>query len=191
MAARRLLESKGYAHITARDLVAESGTNLASIGYHFGSKSALLNCAIEAAFEEWADQLAADVMADPDATPLQRGAATWGGMLRNLPARRPMLQAYIDSVAQAQRSPELNAQLAHHLQRVRVWLAQLVAASLGREVEPTDPRCAVVASFLIAVCDGLSLQWLIDPDSAPDGEQLLDALLVVFSASVPERREEP
>ena len=37
-AARRLLVERGSARITARDLVAESGTNLASIGYHFGSK---------------------------------------------------------------------------------------------------------------------------------------------------------
>ena len=47
VAARRLLETRGYAHITARDLVAESGTNLGSIGYHFGSKAELLNQAIE------------------------------------------------------------------------------------------------------------------------------------------------
>ena len=40
-AARTLLETRGYAHITARDLVAESDTNLASIGYHFGSKGIL------------------------------------------------------------------------------------------------------------------------------------------------------
>ena len=28
------LREKGYAHTTARDIVAASGTNLASIGYH-------------------------------------------------------------------------------------------------------------------------------------------------------------
>ena len=52
--ARRCLEERGYARTTARDLVAASGTNLASIGYHFGSKEALLNEAIAASFEEWA-----------------------------------------------------------------------------------------------------------------------------------------
>src|SRR4051794_21864738 len=52
-AARRLLREKGYARTTARDLVAASGTNLASIGYHFGSKEALLNEAIQASFAEW------------------------------------------------------------------------------------------------------------------------------------------
>ncbi|GAA1227852.1 hypothetical protein GCM10009676_07730 [Prauserella halophila] len=42
----------------ARDLVAASGTNLASIGYHFGSKAGLLNAAIATVFEEWTDRLA-------------------------------------------------------------------------------------------------------------------------------------
>jgi AcrR family transcriptional regulator len=61
-AARRLLVERGSARITARDLVAESGTNLGSIGYHFGSKDALINAAIEAAFDDWADHLAMLVM---------------------------------------------------------------------------------------------------------------------------------
>ena len=36
------LREKGYAHTTARDIVAASSTNLASIGYHYGSTKALL-----------------------------------------------------------------------------------------------------------------------------------------------------
>ena len=47
------LRDKGYARTTARDLVAASGTNLASIGYHFGSKEALLNEAIAEGFRAW------------------------------------------------------------------------------------------------------------------------------------------
>ena len=40
------LREKGYARTTARDIVAASGTNLASIGYHYGSVTALLNAAV-------------------------------------------------------------------------------------------------------------------------------------------------
>jgi len=40
--AQRCLLAKGFVRTTARDIVAESGTNLASIGYHYGSKDALL-----------------------------------------------------------------------------------------------------------------------------------------------------
>src|ERR1700712_110963 len=116
-AARRLLEERGYAHITARDLVAASGTNLASIGYHFGSKAALLNTAIEASFEDWAGRLADFAMAEPGLTPLQRAGATWVASLESMPSRRPILQSYIEALAQAMRVPDLRAQLAGHYAR--------------------------------------------------------------------------
>ena len=44
--AKKCLLEIGYANTTARDIVAASGTNLASIGYHFGSKEALMTQAI-------------------------------------------------------------------------------------------------------------------------------------------------
>jgi len=185
-AARRLLEERGYAHITARDLVAASNTNLASIGYHFGSKAQLLNAAIEASFEEWAEQLAALVMADPQATPIQRGMATWVTALESLPGRRPMLQAYVDAVGQAQREPQLREQLAGHYRRARARVAGLVALSFDDGTAADDPRCLAIATFVIAVCDGLALQWLLDPDATPDGTQLLEGLARVWAASFPD-----
>ena len=45
-AAIQCLQEHGYAHTSARDLVAASCTNLGAIGYHFGSKEPLLNEAI-------------------------------------------------------------------------------------------------------------------------------------------------
>src|SRR5271163_539930 len=63
-AAGRLLRERQYANITARDLVTASGTNLGSIGYHFGSKEALLNEAIGIALEEWADTIGRALPAD-------------------------------------------------------------------------------------------------------------------------------
>lgn len=182
-AARTLLERQGYAHITARDLVAESDTNLASIGYHFGSKAGLLNQAIEDAFADWARQLADFVMADPAATPIQRALTTWVAVRDALPTRGPMLQAYVEALAQAQREPALRAQLAAHMQAVRTMVAERAAQSLGDGVPADDPRCLAVASFVIAVCDGLAVQYLLDPDRVPDGDQLIAGLAMTFSAS--------
>ncbi|WP_249044824.1 helix-turn-helix domain-containing protein [Crossiella equi] len=50
--AKRCLFERGYARTTARDIVAASGTNLASIGYHFGSKEALMTQALIEALTE-------------------------------------------------------------------------------------------------------------------------------------------
>lgn len=186
IAARRLLEEQGYAHITARDLVAASDTNLASIGYHFGSKAALLNAAIEASFEDWATQLADYVMSDPTATPLQRAGATWVASLERLPERHSILQAYVEALAQALRVPELRAQLAEHYRRARTMVAALVAASLGDGVDADDPRCRAVATLVIAACDGLALQSLLDPENSPEPDDLAEGLAAVLLASMPQ-----
>jgi AcrR family transcriptional regulator len=186
-AARRLLEERGYARITARDLVAASDTNLASIGYHFGSKAALLNEAIEAAFADWSAQLADFAMSDPDATPLARAGATWAASLAALPERQPILQAYIESLAQALRVPELRSQLAGHYARARAMVAELVARSAaGSEGADLDERrCQAVASLVIAACDGLAVQWMLDPQGAPDAAELVAGLQAIVAASMP------
>jgi AcrR family transcriptional regulator len=171
-AARRLLETQGYARITTRDLVAESGTNLASIGYHFGSKEGLLNEAIGSVFDEWTEQLAAIAMADPNAAPLQRAQATWSALLANLPKQRALLLSYVEAMAQAERTPALRAQFAAHYRGMRARVAELVAQSLAGAVPADDPRAAAIASWVIAVCDGLALQWLLDPEATPSADDL-------------------
>ena len=57
--AKRCLIEKGYAHTTARDIAAASGVSLAAIGYHFGSKDALMNQAVYESVGEWADEVPA------------------------------------------------------------------------------------------------------------------------------------
>ena len=71
-AAIACLQEKGYARTTSRDLVAASGTNLASIGYHFDSKEHLLNVAVTEAFQRWLKPLIALAAEPGPATPLER-----------------------------------------------------------------------------------------------------------------------
>lgn len=175
-AARKLLQDKGYAHITTRDLVAESGTNLASIGYHFGSKAGLLNAALGEVFEEWTTQLAEVAMADPDASPVARARLTWTTVLRHLEDKRALLLSFVEALAQADRDPALRDQLADLQHRVRLRVAELVSASFGGDPAPQDPRCTAVAGFVLAACDGLALQWLLDPARAPRPDDLARGL---------------
>lgn len=182
-AARQLLEDKGYAHITARDLVAASGTNLASIGYHFGSKAGLLNAALGLVFEEWTTQLADIAMADPDVSPIARAHLTWAALLENLTGRRALLVSFMEAMAQADRDPELRSQLAQMYQRTRTRVAAIVSTALN--APPEDPRCTAVASWVMAVCDGLSMQWLLDPANAPAGQDLLRGLADLRAISEP------
>lgn len=180
-AARQLLEDKGYAHITARDLVAASGTNLASIGYHFGSKAGLLNAALGVVFEEWATQLTEIALADPAASPLERAHRAWGAMLAGLTGRRALLVSFMEALAQADRDPQLREQLAGMYRVVRARVSEIVSRAL--DTTPDDPRCTAVASWMMAVCDGLSMQWLLDPSATPKGADLVRGLVDLRAVS--------
>jgi AcrR family transcriptional regulator len=180
--ARQCLEERGYARTTARDIVAASGTNLASIGYHFGSKEALLNEAIGQAFDEWTQQVGEIAMSTPDASALDRMAASWVALLDSFDANRAVLVAFVEALAQAERSPELRDQLAGHYQRNRETIAEMVRAAIGDAVD--DTVAERVASFLIAVCDGFALQYLLDPERTPTGQELVDALGAALEAAL-------
>jgi AcrR family transcriptional regulator len=168
------LRDRGYARTTARDIVAASGTNLGSIGYHFGSKEALLNVALGHGFRDWTARIAAAAFADEDAAPLERLRAGWIEMLESFEDNRQLLSAFVEALAPASRSPELREQLAAQYRELREGVARMVAAALGGGAEAEDARA--VASFLIAVCDGLVVQWLLDPEAPPSGELLVGAL---------------
>jgi AcrR family transcriptional regulator len=173
--ALRCLREQGYAHTTARDIVAAADSNLGSIGYHFGSKEALLNEAIREGFAEWTAQLGSIAFAEAGATPLERARASWLALTESFEEHRPLVVAFVEAMAQSMRSDELRAQLADVYEEGRAAVGRLVEASLG-ETDISPERLRAAASFMIAVCDGLLLQWLVDPDGAPSGQELTDGL---------------
>jgi AcrR family transcriptional regulator len=183
-AARRCLEERGYARTTARDLVAESGTNLGSIGYHFGSKEALLAEALEQAFEEYTEKILAVARSAPsDVEPGDAGAvsdrirSSWVAIAEQLPAIRPMTLAVAEALAQAERNPALRRRLAGQYQRLRRTIASVIM-EVTPQVPPETAR--VIASFHMALADGLIVQWLLDPRRTPSGEELFDAARLLF-----------
>lgn len=180
--AKRCLREQGYARTTARDLVAASGTNLSSIGYHFGSKEALLAEAFDAVFLEWTAQLNTAALDHPAGNALERMAASWKAMLDTLPEHERLMLAFVESIGPSVRSPELRAKLAEHYRRVRTEVAGAVAEALGPEGS-AGVDVDVVASFLIAITDGFMIQFLVDPARCPTGEQLVGALGGALSAA--------
>ena len=179
--AKECLRTKGYARTTARDLVAASGANLSSIGYHFGSKDALLAEALDELFMEYTERLTAAAGGDPSMSALARVAESWRQMLAEMPEHEPMMLAFVESVGPSVRSPELREKLADHYQRTRDAVAESVRESLG-DAPGADPD--VIASYLIAVYDGLMIQFLVDPSRTPTGEQLATSVGAAIAAAL-------
>ena len=170
------LRVNGYARTTARDIAAASGANLASIGYHFGSKEALLNEAMIRIFEERTAHLDRVSSTSGDASALEQLATTFSTVLSMFEAHRPTLVAFLEAIAQSERSDELRARMAAHYRQTRTAVAQRTVAAFGGTTDelPGDPT--VFASFLIATLDGLAVQWLLDSDDTPTGQDLVASL---------------
>ncbi len=177
--AKRCLREKGYARTTARDIVAASGTNLASIGYHYGSKEALLNAALTQTVEEWGEELrsALSTEIDPDMTPVERFVAIWTRLIDSLGEQRPIWAAGFESFTQIDRLPEVRAFLTEGLRQARSGMAALF---LGVEESSLDERVSrTVGSFYHALLNGVMAQWVIDPQSAPSAHDLAEALSTI------------
>jgi AcrR family transcriptional regulator len=190
--AKRCLREQGYARTTARDLVAASGTNLSSIGYHFGSKEALLAEAFDEVFIEWTGQVTASALDMPTANALERLVASWKALLDSLPEHESLMLAFVESVGPSVRSPALRKKLAEHYERVRGEVADAVKQGLGKDAAATGADPDVIASFLIAISDGFMIQFLVDPARCPTGDQLaraLGAALAAMFVAGPPRRD--
>jgi AcrR family transcriptional regulator len=180
--AKRCLYERGYARTTARDIVAASGTNLASIGYHFGSKEALLTAAMIEAIDEWGDELERILATGTDANagPMERFESIWTRVIESFEAHRPLWVATFEAFMSAQRSPELREQLAAGQEEGRFGLAALFQ---NIDESAVDERTArTVGSFYLALMSGLIVQWLVDPERAPSGRELAEALRTIVAS---------
>jgi AcrR family transcriptional regulator len=183
--AKRCLYEKGYARTTARDIVAASGTNLASIGYHYGSKENLLNAALMSATEDFGEAVDA-AMGDgpPDPDPYVRFEAVWTRVLAQYETYRPLWAATFESLSQVDHAEEVRAFFATvqgmaHAELSRLWFATPDGQAVGeREVQ--------VGRFLQALLIGLMGQMLIDPAQAPTAKDLTAALRTICSGVGPE-----
>jgi AcrR family transcriptional regulator len=172
------LREKGYARTTARDIVAASGTNLGSIGYHYGSVEALLNAAVLAAIEEWGIQLAAAMTAgiDPAAPFPRRFERYWAVVLASFEEYRQVWAATFDLYGVADRVPEVRDAIAAGLQDGRLAWARLLHG-IDPEAEPA--KAQAVGSVHQALLSGVLVQWLTDPGRAPSASDLASGLRVI------------
>ncbi|MGW7573220.1 TetR/AcrR family transcriptional regulator [Streptomyces sp. NPDC054765] len=185
--AKRCLLEKGYARTTARDIVAASGANLASIGYHYGSKDALMRQAVIASGEEWGMSVAqlpavGDAAKAPDADPLERFAATWDSVLQRIATEREFIAAQVEVLGLLPRDAALREAIGEVLPEGGEGLVALFEGVPDTEVGPEAAR--IVGSFYRALLTGLMVQSLLTPDAMPSGRDLATALRRVTAGEV-------
>ena len=180
--AKRCIYERGYARTTARDIVAASGTNLASIGYHYGSKEALLNAALIEATGEWGDEMAEAVAGVDDPDPYRRFELAWDAVLATFESQRSMLAAHFEAVVQGVRAGDVRDFLDKAMDEGRYGLAELF---YGLDREADRDTAWAVGSFLNALLTGLMAQWLVAPDKTPSGAELSQSLRTIVEGARP------
>ena len=176
--AKAALIERGYANTTARDIVAASHTNLASIGYHYGSLDALLTQAMIDMMGEWGSKFA-EASAEQKAKSTEaKFRAVWGALLKLFETDRALAIASFEIGVQAVRSPELRAIFAEVYEGVR---RDLPEDFLDPEKLDAKTRRAV-GSLLLAIISGVTVQVLLDPEGAPTADELTLAMKTIAKA---------
>lgn len=180
--AKRCLLAKGFVRTTARDIVKESGTNLASIGYHYGSKDALLAQAYVALVEEMEGAFEGDGTVDAAAPgSLERFERVWSNIIGTMKDPGSVWRLSMEVLALGDRLPEVRERLAVAQREAGRGLIPLLMG--GREEDVSDEEADTLGQFYVTLMTGLIAQWTFDPKTAPDGEQLTAGLRRVIESA--------
>lgn len=162
-AARACLLARGYAATTVRDLIAESGTNQASINYHYGSKDALLNQALFDLNGEWGELLFGAV-SGAHLSALER----WQSIIDSIEGNRQLWFVNFEAITLAQHNEIIREGLVERGAAARdVLVRAFGGASPGASDRGDGAR-------LYALLIGVAAQWLLDPLTAPSPPEIID-----------------
>lgn len=175
-AAKKLLVDKGYHRTTARDIATASGSHLASIGYHYGSKDALMTAAALEAQGDWGDAIDAAMEAN-GATAADRLSIAVDRLTASMADQPEVLVASVQTYAQAAYDEDIRSTLTAATAEAR---RNLAAGILG--TAPDEETTKSLGSVVHALIAGLSLQAFLDPASLPTGAQVAAAITALTSA---------
>jgi AcrR family transcriptional regulator len=164
----RCLERLPPERITARAIAAESGANLASIGYHFGSKEALVTEAAILGLDRWLEEIDSGLSDLPFQTPAARFRRAGEVIEATRQRQAGLARNYFGALARAQHEPRIRELLAEGFHHSRPNVAAVLG--LGDDQAGRD-----AAGLALSLFHGLLLQVLLDPDLAIDGERMEQA----------------
>ncbi|MET9859598.1 TetR/AcrR family transcriptional regulator [Streptomyces smyrnaeus] len=175
--ARQCLEEKGWARTTVRDITtAAGGVSMAAIGYHFGSREALLNAALIEAIDEWGIRIGRTLASfgESGSSPAGRYEAMWTAIIKSFQDDRTLWRATIEALLQAEHSDDLRRHLAGGQAQGRRGLAALLRSTPEDEID--DAAARTLGAAQMALFTGLMTQWLTDPEQAPDASEVVAGL---------------
>lgn len=170
------LQEKGYADTTARDIAGRAGVSLGAIGYHFGSTDGLLHDALAEAVRRWLEPLIRLISTAPTWLARDRLGPALDRLLDTFNANRPLVVAYFEALLRAEHAPGLRSAMAADFDGLRGAITSGIGQLQAQQPEARRVDPEVSATLVMAVFDGLIMQWLLDPGRLPTGEAIADTL---------------
>lgn len=178
-AARECLIDKGYVQTTARDIASASGVSLAAIGYHFGTKEALLQEAMVQANLEWGRRVdsASEALTPPeDADWTSWSEQVWERLLDSTPDDLRMLQASFEVLANVEKSTPVCSSINDSMDRAK---NALMTAFDHDDDELTDEQRDAMGRFYHALVVGVRMLQLVAPGVGPEARDIITSLDII------------
>jgi AcrR family transcriptional regulator len=165
--------------ISARVLANESGANLASIGYHFGSKDGLMTAAVVEGLDRWLERIDERLASvDGEARPAERLHQALLAVDATRADHEGVARAFVVALARGHHDPEVSSRLVEGFLHTRPRVARLLG--LGDDDAGTD-----AGGILHALFTGLLVQSLLSEDLVIDGDRVVAALQRVTERLAP------
>jgi AcrR family transcriptional regulator len=179
--AKKCLLEKGYARTTARDIATAANVSLAAIGYHFGSKDALMNQAMYQAIGEWGEQLEeAFAKAGDDLSVGERFERVYDDIVATFDENQALWMASFELIMQLDRIPGARELFREALPSARTGMVDLI---LGIPEEQVDRETEMsTGAVLYSLMAGLLIQRFADATRTPSGADLASGLRRVADA---------
>jgi AcrR family transcriptional regulator len=176
----RCLERLPPERITARAIAEESGANLASIAYHFGSKDDLVTEAAIEGLDRWLEEIDAGLDGMAERAPAARFRRAFEAVEASRRRHTGLARNYVAALAKGQHDPRLRETLAEGFQHSRPNVAAVLG--LGEDQAGLD-----AAGLVLSLFHGLLLQVLLDPGLAIEGDRMERAQIRLLRV-LPDRR---
>lgn len=181
----RLFATRGYAG-TSLDLIAkEASTSKSSIFWHFENKEDLLFTVVDRAMSDWEIEAGSQILAEPDPpAQLEKLIDLYRALAMKRPDTLRLLLGLLLETADANEKVKGRFQKMYRGYRASIQIVVeegIQGGFFDRKIAPQQ-----LAPMVLALFDGLFIQWFLDPESVP--ATMFDSLKrAVFQLVMPER----
>jgi AcrR family transcriptional regulator len=188
-AALNCFARKGYHQTTMDDIVLEAGLSKGGVYWHFSSKKELFLLLFESIVADVGNSLSVAVDSEASATDKLCSMLDVLVTISTAEEFRDLFPLMIDVWAQNSQDPDVNEAAVAVYNHFRQPLVQLIEEGIASgEFRVVD--AGALASILLALYDGLAVQWMID-ETIVDWDAVSQTVKETFFAGLLAREPQP